>query len=207
MARPGKRTRCWDPGLAGLPDDADDWHRAIAARCRVLVHGEETVDELVTLIDGGALRVTPVEEARARLVAGGALRRRRRPTAAKAMIAGAVATFARHGAAGWRATAEAELLDRKRGGRAVEEPAGLTLQEMRVAQEIATGATNREAAARLFCSPKTIEYHLTRVYAKLGIRTRAALAARIATTPIGPGGGLNSPLLGLRRIPPGCGGS
>jgi DNA-binding CsgD family transcriptional regulator len=55
------------------------------------------------------------------------------------------------------------------------------VQEMRVAQEIAAGATNRQAACRLFCSPKTIEYHLTRVYAKLGVRSRAALAGRMAT--------------------------
>jgi DNA-binding CsgD family transcriptional regulator len=52
---------------------------------------------------------------------------------------------------------------------------------MRVAQEIAAGATNRQAATRLFCSPKTIEYHLTRVYAELGVRSRAALAGRMAT--------------------------
>ena len=177
---------------AGMPTEPDDWHRAVLARCRVLVHGEDSVDELVTLIDGGALRLTPLEEARARLVAGGALRRRRRPGAAKVMIQQAEAAFARLGAAGWRATAEAELVDRKRVGVAAEDADALTLQEMRVAQEIATGATNHEAAARLFCSPKTIEYHLTRVYAKLGIRSRTALAGA---------------LLGDRRIPQGDAGS
>ncbi|HEX8627037.1 MAG TPA: helix-turn-helix transcriptional regulator, partial [Catenuloplanes sp.] len=172
--------------VAAQPTDADDWHRAVVARCRVLVHGEDAVDDLLALIDGGALQLTPIEEARSRLVAGTALRRRRRPAAAQAMIQEAAATFARVGAAGWRACAQAELVDRRRPSAPAEGSAGLTLQEMRVAQEIAAGATNREAAARLFCSPKTVEYHLTRVYCKLGVRSRAALAGRLAAAAVGP---------------------
>jgi DNA-binding CsgD family transcriptional regulator len=169
--------------LDSLPPDADAWHRAMAARCRVLVQGEEAVDELIALLDAGALRLTPLEEARSRLIAGGALRRRRRPSASQAMIRQAEQAFARLGAAGWRAAAEADLSERRRPGNGADAGLdGLTSQEVRVAQEIASGATTREAAARLFCSPKTVEYHLTRVYTKLGVRGRAALAARV-----GPG--------------------
>ena len=96
------------------------------------------------------------------------------------MLKRATAMFARVGALGWLASAESELTGQR--GQADRDPTGgLTVQEMRVAQEIAAGATNRQAATRLFCSPKTIEYHLTRVYAKLGVRSRAALAGRMAT--------------------------
>ena len=163
-----------------LPAEPDDWHRGIVARTRVLVDGESAVDELLSALENGALAPTPIEEARAQLVAGSALRRRRRPAASQDMLKRATATFARVGALGWLAAAESELTGQR--GQADRDPTGgLTVQEMRVAQEIAAGATNRQAATRLFCSPKTIEYHLTRVYAKLGVRSRAALAGRMAT--------------------------
>jgi len=57
--------------------------------------------------------------------------------------------------------------------------AGLTAQEAQVARLVADGLSNREAAAQLYLSPKTIEYHLAHIFAKLGIRTRYQLAARI----------------------------
>ena len=52
----------------------------------------------------------------------------------------------------------------------------LTPQELQIARCVARGATNKEAAADLFLSPKTIETHLTRVYRKLGVRSRSELA-------------------------------
>jgi DNA-binding CsgD family transcriptional regulator len=52
----------------------------------------------------------------------------------------------------------------------------LTLQERQVAEIVAAGATNREAAAELFLSPRTVEYHLRNVFSKLGISSRAELA-------------------------------
>jgi DNA-binding CsgD family transcriptional regulator len=58
-------------------------------------------------------------------------------------------------------------------------PAGLTEQELQVATLVAGGMSNREAAAELYLSPKTIEYHLAHIFAKLGIKTRYQLAARI----------------------------
>ena len=53
---------------------------------------------------------------------------------------------------------------------------GLTAQELKVALAVAEGASNREAAAALFLSPKTVEFHLGNIYAKLGLRSRAQLA-------------------------------
>jgi DNA-binding NarL/FixJ family response regulator len=57
--------------------------------------------------------------------------------------------------------------------------AGLTAQELQVATLVADGLSNREVAAQLYLSPKTIEYHLAHIFAKLGIRTRYQLAARV----------------------------
>ena len=56
----------------------------------------------------------------------------------------------------------------------------ITPQELQVALTVATGATNREVAAALFLSPKTIEAHLGRIYSKLGLRSRTELAHRFA---------------------------
>ena len=59
----------------------------------------------------------------------------------------------------------------------------LTPQELRVAEAVALGMSNREVAAALFLSVKTIEMHLGRVFRKLGVRNRAELARRAAVTP------------------------
>ena len=59
---------------------------------------------------------------------------------------------------------------------------GLTEQELRIALLIAEGVTNREAAAALYLSPKTIGYHLGKVYEKLGVRSRTELAHLLART-------------------------
>lgn len=59
----------------------------------------------------------------------------------------------------------------------------LTTQELEVALVVARGATNREAAAELFLSPKTIEAHLSRIYVKLNVRSRTELAAQLAARP------------------------
>ena len=59
-------------------------------------------------------------------------------------------------------------------------PDGLTENERRVAELAASGLTNREVAAQLFMSPKTVEANISRVYRKLGINSRAQLGARLA---------------------------
>ena len=59
----------------------------------------------------------------------------------------------------------------------------LTPQEYRVAIAVANGATSREAAASLFLSPRTVEYHLAKIYRKLGLRSRSDLVRRVAADP------------------------
>lgn len=83
--------------------------------------------------------------------------------------------FERLGAPAWSARSRVE---KQRIGLRTAAPDELTESERRVAELVATGLTNRQVAERLFMSPKTVEANLGRVYAKLGIRSRAELGAR-----------------------------
>ena len=83
------------------------------------------------------------------------------------------------GAALWAERARTELA---RVGLRRSALAQLTPSEQRVAELAAAGQTNREVAAQLFISPKTVEANLARIYHKLGVRSRAELGAQAATT-------------------------
>lgn len=117
----------------------------------------------------------PFERARTELVLGTVHRRNRQKNAARIAFRAAEAEFARLGAALWLERARSE---RSRvGGRAASEE--LTPTERQVAVLIAAGRTYREAAAELFISPKTVQWNLSKVYSKLGIRSRAELPGRL----------------------------
>jgi DNA-binding CsgD family transcriptional regulator len=118
----------------------------------------------------------PFERARTLLVLGSVQRRDRQKRAARESLRAALATFDRLGAALWSARAQAELA-RVPGGTPA---AGLTPTEQRVAELIAAGRTYREAADALFISPKTVQWNLSKIYRKLGVRSRAELAARLS---------------------------
>ena len=108
---------------------------------------------------------------------------------ARAQLAAALATFTRLGAAAWARRAEAELRATgmtSRRARARAPPSGSPRRSCRWRWSSRTGATNSEAAARLFLSAKTIEYHLSNVYRKLGIRSRVELARRMMAGPEQP---------------------
>ena len=124
----------------------------------------------------------PFEEARTLLCVGEALRRARRPSAARAPLDRALTIFDRLGATPWSARARAELAasGRRIGARdsaTVGRPklAALSPQELQVARAAGRGLNNLEIAAALFVSRKTVEAHLTRVYCKLSIRSRTEL--------------------------------
>lgn len=117
----------------------------------------------------------PLDVARSRLVHGAALRRARRRREAREELAAAEAAYWACGAMGFARVAQEEMA--RLGGR----PAAsgeLTPAERAVAELVAAGRTNREAAAALFVTDRTVETHLSRVYAKLNVRSRAELAAR-----------------------------
>jgi DNA-binding CsgD family transcriptional regulator len=82
------------------------------------------------------------------------------------------------GARLWSERARAEL--GRIGGRAPAAPGVLTPTEERIAALVAAGGTYREVADALFISPKTVQWNLSNIYRKLGVRSRAELAARLA---------------------------
>ncbi|GAA1620415.1 AAA family ATPase [Actinoplanes couchii] len=119
----------------------------------------------------------PVEQAHALLVVAGAERRRRRYAAARQAIGEALALFRTAGAQPW--TLEAERALARTEGPADQ---GLTSTELRIAGMVRDGASNREIASRLYLSVKTVEATLTRVYRKLGVRSRTQL---LSALPVG----------------------
>jgi DNA-binding CsgD family transcriptional regulator len=149
---------------------------ALVARCEALV-GEHDPDEAF----GDAIRyasaLPPQDRARTELLYGEWLRRQRRRADARVHLRAALETFRQLGALPWEQRAEAELRAtgetvRKRDVSAAEQ---LTPQERQIAGLVAEGLTNKEIAAQLFLSPRTVDYHLRKVFTKLGIGSRADL--------------------------------
>ena len=136
------------------------------------------VDEGLRLLDDGvdAIESLPMPAYQSRIIYeyGQVLRRLGRRRRADDMFTRAGEIFAAMGATEFVDRCNRERRAGGLGARTTN-AAGLTPQEAEIAALIADGASNREAAAELFLSPKTVEYHLTRVYRKLGIRTRSEL--------------------------------
>ena len=125
----------------------------------------------------------PFETARTRLCYGEFLRRDRQRVRARDQLGAALATFDRLGAIAWARRAEAELraTGARSRARTVSAAEVLTPAEMQVAVLVAEGLTNAEVATRLFVTPKTVEFHLSNIYRKFGLRSRAELANRVST--------------------------
>ena len=167
-------------------DPANPWLRALAAYARGLVaaaRGDETraLAELSDAVRGLQQLSLPLDCGRALLAFGAAQRRARQKAEARQSLERAVAVFERIEAPLWLAKAQMELA--RIGGRQRTE-VGLTPSERRVAELVAAGHSNKEVAAALFISPKTVEGHLASVYAKLGVRSRAELARKVASEEI-----------------------
>jgi DNA-binding CsgD family transcriptional regulator len=166
------------------------WAEAVAVRCRGLLedipqNAISALEHAVELAEDGA--AGPFDLARARLCLGEAMRRAGRRKDARRPLAQAHAVFEQLGAAPWEKRAADELAAtgitaaRRRSPVHVQ----LTPQELRVALQVAEGYSNQEVAARLFVSSKTIDVHLSHIYAKLGLHSRTALARQISTGAIG----------------------
>lgn len=157
---------------------------AVAARGRALLSATMgQLDDAISALDEAlrehALAPFPFELARSELVLGRVRRRRRERTLAKAAFESALVTFETLGASLWakRTRAELDRVGLRRGS-----GAALTEGERRVAELVASGMTNREVAAALFISPKTVEANLARAYRKLGVSSRAELGSRMRET-------------------------
>ena len=160
---------------------------AAAARCRGLLAADDEFEAaFAAALSRHDATDTPFERARTQLCFGERLRRSRKRVEARAMLSGALEAFDRLAARPWAERARAELrasgqTARKRDPSTAEQ---LTAQELQVALLVSEGATNREAAATLFISPKTIDSHLQRVYRKLNVRSRTELARLGLTEPV-----------------------
>ncbi len=152
------------------------WPLAEAVRCRGLVAAARgDVDEAIALLEQAVEVSSGFGRGRALLALGVARRRARQKRPAREAIEAACATFEELGAAGWAARARDEL--GRIGGRTRVE--GLTPAERRVADLVAAGRTNAEVAASLFLAERTVASHLTRVYSKLGVRSRTELSRKL----------------------------
>lgn len=181
---------------ADRPDEAARWltpflnwaeamnapdYLALAARCRGLVstgNPEAHYREALTLHTGAD---TPIDRARTELLLGEHLRRARRPADSRPHLRAALETFDRLGAVTWvdRARNELRATGASTGERSPDALSGLTPQELRIALALSEGATNREMAAQLFLSPRTIEYHLRKIFQKTGTASRTELTLLI----------------------------
>ncbi|MGN8553820.1 UNVERIFIED_CONTAM: AAA family ATPase [Microbacterium sp. SLM126] len=155
------------------------WARARSDRAQGQVAADDDVDAwFASALEWHAQTLDRFETARTRLAFGERLRRAGRRIDARMQLRAAFDDFADLGAAIWQERAAAELTATGEHVRTtrVNATAELTPQELQVSIMLADGRTTREAAAALFLSPKTVEYHLRKVYTKLGIGSRAELA-------------------------------
>jgi DNA-binding CsgD family transcriptional regulator len=154
----------------------------IAGRCRGLLSAArndlpKALSELEEALAGHARLPMPFDRSRTLLALGEVQRRAKQKRAARETLEAALAIFEELGAKLWAEKARAELA--RVSGRA---PAGgLTPTEQRIAELVAEGGSNKEVAAALFVTVKTVERNLTRIYEKLGLRSRTELASRYAT--------------------------
>jgi DNA-binding CsgD family transcriptional regulator len=159
--------------VEGAPTQA---RRALLARCQALL-GERDAEQAFSEAIERSQALPPLEQARTGLLYGEWLRRERHRTSARTQLRAALELFQRLGAVPWAGRAEAELratgeTARKRDPSTLTQ---LTPQELQIAGLVADGLTNRQIAAQLFLSPRTVDYHLRKVFTKLGIASRTDL--------------------------------
>jgi DNA-binding CsgD family transcriptional regulator len=157
------------------------WARAIAARCQALVAPEDTAAELFATAVALHRKAGThgFDRARTDLLHGEWLRRARRRSEARGPLRAAADTFDELGAGPWAERARAELRatgeTRSTPGPAPDQLGELTPQELQVVRLAAAGLSNRDIAAQLFLSPRTVGYHLYKAFPKLGVASRAQL--------------------------------
>jgi DNA-binding CsgD family transcriptional regulator len=156
------------------------WARAVAFHGRALLAGEDEQGARLfeAALDSHAQAARPFDRARTELAFGELLRRARRPRDARQHLRAALDGFEALGAELWAERARVELrasgqTARRRVAAARDQ---LTEQELQIAHFVAQGLSNREVAAQLFLSPRTIAAHLRNIFRKLGISSRTELA-------------------------------
>jgi DNA-binding CsgD family transcriptional regulator len=190
LVEAGARSGASDEGSAALRQLAErtsaagsDWALGIQARSRALLTDGPAADTLYReAIDRLGRSRIAVHLARAHLVYGEWLRREQRRAEAREHLRAAHDMFGRFGAAAFaeRARRELQATGETARKRTADTRDVLTVQEAQVARLAAEGHTNPEIGARLFISPRTAEYHLRKVFSKLGISSRRELRHHLA---------------------------
>jgi DNA-binding CsgD family transcriptional regulator len=156
------------------------WLGALLSRCRAMTAPEaEAEQHYLRALDLHEPLARPFDRARTELLYGEWLRRARRKNEAREHLGAALRVFDELGSPPWAARARTEL--GAAGAVVAQAPApdvfaGLTPQELQVTQLAAQGLSNRDIAAQLYLSPRTVAYHLYKAYPKLGITSRGELA-------------------------------
>jgi DNA-binding CsgD family transcriptional regulator len=175
------RTAAALPALDGfrawVQQAPSDGSRALLARCEALVDDEASAESAWDRALELSIAMPPFQRARTQLLYGEWLRRRRRRQDARPHLRAALEAFRAFGALPWERRAEGELratgeTARSRDPSTLDE---LTPQELQIARLVADAHTNREIAAQLFISPRTVDYHLRKVFSKLGLTSRTEL--------------------------------
>ena len=165
----------WAP-LVGQP-----WAAALQARCQALTApNDEAERHYRRALALHEQDTRPFDQARTQLVYGEFLRRAKRKREARIQLHAALRAFESLGARPWAARARAELTATGAAVPRAAAPgilAALTPQELQITRLAARGMQNRDIAAHLFLSPRTVAYHLYKAYPKLGISSRAELPA------------------------------
>ena len=179
-AREAVADRTYNAGVMARLDRADG----------LLLAERGEADHGITLLAAAAHRFEalgqPIERGHTLLVLAQVERRRRRHAAARAAVGEALGIFTRIAARPWAEQANRTLarLDGRSEPDEQNGPLGaLTATEARIAAMVRDGASNREIATRMFLSVKTVEATLTRMYRKLGVRSRTQLTSRLGPTP------------------------
>ncbi|MFE5326631.1 AAA family ATPase [Embleya sp. NPDC056575] len=182
--------RAGDPDRAREPLDRFErwahragrpWADALVLRCRALLAGDDAAERSwLAALDRHEGERRPLERARTALLYGEWLRRMRRKTEARDRLRTALAEFDRLDARSWADRARTELgaiggSATPRGPRPAGVLALLTPQELQITRLAAQGLSNRDIAAQLFLSPRTVGHHLYKAYPKLGIVSRTEL--------------------------------
>lgn len=155
-------------------------------RCEAMLAAEARYNELFararTCLVGQRF-----ERARTELAWGERLRRSRRRIGASKHLRIALSAFEQLEARPWaeRARRELEVVEASRVRRTESNECQLTRRELQICELVAQGSTNKEVAAQLYVSPKTVEYHLTTIYKRLGIRSRSELVRMVTTAELG----------------------
>ena len=175
-AKPLRRFEQWG-ARAGQP-----WIDALVLRCRALLAPDAEAESLyAAALDAHQREDRPFERARTQSLYGEWLRRARRKTEARTQLRAALEIFDRLGAEPWNARAARELhatgvaTPQGRGRHGSGALGQLTPQELQIVRLAAQGLSNRDIAAQLFLSPRTVGYHLYKAYPKLGVAARSEL--------------------------------